>query len=565
MKKVAIYLRVSTDEQVQNGNWLESQKNALLNYVKLHNLDLDEKHIYTDEWKSWAQKEDRPALEKLFKAAQKQEFDILLVWKVDRFSRKILHLLEWVEALEAMWVWFISTTQPFDTTQPFGKMMLQMMWVIAELEREMIKERTQNGILASMKKWKWGRGNTPYGYRKDENGFLTIFEEEADIVNMVYNFLLKDGLSTAQIVKKLNEMNVETYASKGWLWKGRQDNIKHKNLWQKSAVSKMLHNELYFWKLIQNRYKSTKTGRTEKPESEWIIGTAPNIISEEDFKRAQKILTENQKFSKRNTKKWEVYMLGKLIKCDVTGYKYIGYKSSKGTRNYRLNVNKTKVADFENIGQRGISALQIEWAVWNILKKVLLHPNILESEIQKSWEMIGDKMEDIKKQIQLLDESLQKIEDNSKWLLKLISWTDESSLNYVQSQLTENTHKTKGIKAEKVELQNRLSGAWVVHSKVHDFSQISSIVKGNLDTLDYQTKATICQLLIKEVIFDGTNAKIELIVPMSTDTKSKLKTDHARNFFKEKQWFLNEKVQSFINDVGTGLKFVHNLRTHYYQ
>jgi len=540
MKKVWIYIRVSTDEQVLHGN------------------------VFTDEWKSWAQKEDRPALKELFRSAQNKEIEVVLVWKIDRLFRKTLFLLESIEALENMWVGFTSITQPFDTTHAFWKMSLQMMGVIWELERELIKERTYNGILASMKKWKWGRGNTPYGYRKDENGFLIPFQEEVDIIQMIYRLLLKDGLSTAQIVNKLNEMGIETYWGKWWLWKGRQQTIKHKNFWRKSTVSKILHNEVYFWRLVQNKYKSSRTIRVEKPESEWIISTCPSIITEDDFNRAQKILEENQKFSKRNTKKWEVYMLAKLLQCDVTGYKYIGYKSTKGTKNYRLNVNKTKVANFEKIGQRWVSAIQIEWAVWKMLKNVLQNPNILESEILKSWDKIWNKMKDIKKQIQILDESLQKLEDNSKWLLKLISWSDESSVNYVQSQLSENAHKTKGIKDEKLQLQERLSGVWVVHSKVNDFSQISSIVKGNLDKLDYQTKATICQLLINRVVFDGTNAKIELIVPMSTESKSKLKTDHALNFFQEKQWFLNEKVQTFINDVGTGLKFIHNLRTHYH-
>ena len=116
----------TTEEQVINWYGLDIQKESLLNYAKIHWFQIDENHIFVDEWKSWADKKDRPALKRLLESAKNKEFEIVLVWKVDRFFRKVLFLLEWVEALESLWVWFTSVTQPFDTTQPFWKMMLQM-------------------------------------------------------------------------------------------------------------------------------------------------------------------------------------------------------------------------------------------------------------------------------------------------------------------------------------------------------------------------------------------------------------------------------------------------------
>jgi len=172
-KRVALYIRVSTEDQVQNWNGLEIQKDALLKYVGYNpQYILNTKNIYSDEWKSWAYKEDRPALQRLYEDAAKQEFDVVLVWKIDRFFRKTLYLLEWIEALDKLWIGFISITQQFDTTHAFWKMMLWVMWVIAELERDLIRERTQNWIIASMRKWKWWRWKPPYWFNKDENWFL---------------------------------------------------------------------------------------------------------------------------------------------------------------------------------------------------------------------------------------------------------------------------------------------------------------------------------------------------------------------------------------------------------
>ena len=146
IQRVALYCRVSTEEQVQNGNGLDIQKQALLNFVQSNPGEyiLHDKNIYIEEWKSWAEKEKnkRPILYDMFYDAQAWDFDIVLVWKIDRFFRKTLYLLEGIEALDQFWVNFKSVTQPFDTWNAFWKMMLQMMWVIAELERELIKEKS---------------------------------------------------------------------------------------------------------------------------------------------------------------------------------------------------------------------------------------------------------------------------------------------------------------------------------------------------------------------------------------------------------------------------------------
>ena len=565
MKQVAIYIRVSTEEQVNHWNGLDIQREALLNYVKLQGFKLDDKHIFVDEWRSGAEKENRPALESLFESAQKKEFDIVLVWKVDRFFRKSLYLLEWIEALENMGIGFTSITQPFDTTQAFWKMSLQMMWSIAELERELIKERTFNGILSTMKKWKWWRGNTPYWYRKDTEWFLIIEEEEAKIIQMIYRMLVKDGLTTSQIVKKLNDMKVETYWSKWWLGKWRKTKIKHSNLWRKSTIQKILHNEIYIWKLVQNKYRVLKWKRTLKNESEWIIWKSPKIVSKSLYNSAQRILTDNQKFSLRSTKKKNVYMLAKLIECSVTGYKYTWYVATKGTKNYRINVNRSKVSNFDDIGSRWVSANIIDTAVWNQIKQVLSHPQILEKELSNIWNLSDEKTKGIKQEILLLNESLKKIEDNSNGLLEMVSSMDKDSIEMVQTKLRANQNKVKGIKEEKSILEQKLGDTTMVSAKIQDISYISKIVKGNLDNLGYKAKAEICRLLIKKVKFDGENAEIELIVPINPMNKIKQEKNYAKEFFDKSDKFLSKKIMEVTDDFKTWVEVLSKLRTYYHQ
>lgn len=567
MKKVAFYLRVSTEEQVINWYGLDIQKQALLNYAKIHWFQIDENHIFIDEWKSWADKKDRPALKKLLQSARNKEFEIVLVWKVDRFFRKVLFLLEWVETLEQMWVWFISVTQPFDTTQAFWKMMLQMMWVIAELERELIKERTANGILASMKDGKWGRWNAPFGYRRWKEWFLEIQEDEAKVIKMIFSMLNQDWYNINQIRDKLTSMNIETSWSRGWLWEWRKKKLKHKSLWSWSTVHKILRNENYKWVLIQNRFTADKVTkkRVEKPESEWIVWKSPRIISDKEFEKAKLTLDKNMKFSKKNTKKWETYMLAKLIQCWITWYKYVGYKATKWTKNYKLSVNKSKISNFDQIWSRGISALKIEGVVWDKLKSVLKNPNILEKELikmSKSWE---NQEKEIKRKLSLLDENLDKINDNTKWLFKLVSWLDNDNIALIQDEIKNNNLAAEGIKKEKIILEKELIWTNQINSKVDNFMSVSNIVNNNLDNLTYETKAELCKLLIDKVVFDGTNVEIHLIVPLSPKNRVNLKIDVVNEFFSDKKEFITTKYEELKDNINDSIYMLRNLNTYYYQ
>ena len=152
--RCAAYLRVSTDEQVVTGSSLGWQEERILDEIsKNDNYIIDKKrHIFIDDWYSWA-KDDRPAFNKMINAAKRWEFDILFVYAIDRLYRKTLGLLEAVERLDKYWVKFKSATQDIDTSSSFWKSILQIMWAIAELERNLIRERTIMWKLSKAKEW----------------------------------------------------------------------------------------------------------------------------------------------------------------------------------------------------------------------------------------------------------------------------------------------------------------------------------------------------------------------------------------------------------------------------
>jgi len=138
MKEVAVYGRVSTKDQDPESQLLDLRK-----YVKLRNWTIYQE--YVDRGVSGA-KESRPALDNLMKDARKRKFDILLVWKFDRFARSTKHLVTALEELEGLGIDFCSYEDSIDTSTNHGKLVFTIMGAIAEFERSLIRERVLAGI-----------------------------------------------------------------------------------------------------------------------------------------------------------------------------------------------------------------------------------------------------------------------------------------------------------------------------------------------------------------------------------------------------------------------------------
>lgn len=138
MKKVAIYGRVSTKDQDPESQLLDLRK-----YVKLRDWAIYQE--YVDRGIS-GMEESRPALDRLMKDARKRKFDVLLVWRFDRFARSTKHLVTALEELEGLGIDFCSYQDSIDTSTNHGRLVFTIMGAIAEFERSLIRERVLAGV-----------------------------------------------------------------------------------------------------------------------------------------------------------------------------------------------------------------------------------------------------------------------------------------------------------------------------------------------------------------------------------------------------------------------------------
>lgn len=392
MNKVALYVRVSTTSQMEEGYSIDEQKSKLESYCDIKDWHIYK--VYTDGGFSGSTTE-RPALEQLIKDAQSKLFDTVLVYKLDRLSRSqkdTLYLIEDIFLKNN--IEFVSLLENFDTSTPFGRAVIGLLSVFAQLEREQIKERMQLGKLGRAKAGKsmmWAKTSYGYDYNKD-TGSMTINEYEALAVKEIYSSYLA-GMSITKLRDKIN------------------DEYPKQPAWSYRTIRGILANPVYCG---LNQYK----GQT-------FQGTHKAIISLDDFEQTQRELAKRQQTAKEllNPRPFQAkYMLSGLAQC---GYCHaplkiiLGQKRKDGTRFkryecYQRHPRKTKGVTVYNDNKKCDSG----YYDMDLLEHyVLTRISQLQNDPEKIQELFSDDTspavdrQAIQKQIDSLTLKLSKLND----------------------------------------------------------------------------------------------------------------------------------------------------------
>ena len=286
--RAAIYARVSTGRQ-ERDQTIDSQLTVLCQWATTQGHEVRTEHIFTDEGYSGARL-DRPALDRLRDAAREAAFDILAVFSPDRLARKYAYQVLLLEEFRRAGCEVVFVQRPV-SDDPHDQLLLQIQGAIAEYERAVLGERFRRGKMHKARAGQWTAGAAPYGYRyifKRDGvpGHLVINEAEADIVRMLYCWLIDEQMTVRQILKRL--------AAGPWRPRcGRR-------LWSNSVVHRILSDPIYTGTGYHNRYSfavprrprtrgprsGERTCRRPRPREEWIPIPVPAIIDERTHQQA---------------------------------------------------------------------------------------------------------------------------------------------------------------------------------------------------------------------------------------------------------------------------------------
>jgi len=202
--ETGIYLRVSTEEQAQEGFSIRGQEQKLKEYANIKDWSIYK--IYADEGISGKNITERPAMNELVADIKAGRVKNVLVFKIDRLTRSTADLLYLVELFNEHDCAFNSLMESIDTQTPSGRMFLKIIGIFAEFERENIVERVKLGIERKVSEgYALSTNHISYGYNRPRGQKIqTINKFEAEIVQEIFEMYVNQGLSLYAIAKILN-------------------------------------------------------------------------------------------------------------------------------------------------------------------------------------------------------------------------------------------------------------------------------------------------------------------------------------------------------------------------
>lgn len=352
MLLTAIYIRVSTLEQAQEGFSLKAQKEKLVKYAELNEwLIVD---FYIDDGLSGKSIKERPQVKRLIKDIETGIVNNVLVYKLDRLTRSVADLIVLINLFETYNCAFNSQTEKIDTSNAVGRMFVKILGIFAEFERENLAERIAFGYEQKTREGNYTNPNGVYGYDYLIGGKLEVNKREEQLVNQIYNLYLK-GNSMVSISKYLNKNHIPT---------------KRGGKWQASTIKSILTNPLYIGKVRYgvrhpNELKKFITqGKDIKP-----------IIELNLWGAVQALLKKRQQNNKKQALK---AYFSCCLKCAYCNSSYEGcYQKQKGKQYISYVCKGRKQGICKSIG---FSQTKMDQAFWQYLNQN--HQNLVLNNLK---------------------------------------------------------------------------------------------------------------------------------------------------------------------------------------
>lgn len=452
-KLIAIYCRVSTEEQSENGYSIDEQERLLEEWCKKMGYVIYK--CYSDRGISGKNIKDRPALKELLSDAKAGKFDMVISWKINRVSRKLEDVLKIVNLLEKNNITFKSYSEPFETDTPAGRMQFQMMALIGEFERGTIAQNVKMGMIAKAKSGNWCGGrvlgydlvpnNSPEEEKKGKNK-LKINEKEAEIVRFIFNEYSK-GKGYKAITNQINKLGYKT---------------KKGNDFSVGSIRDILTNPVYIGEIRYNVRQnwSEKRRRNINPNPIRVKGKHEAIIDRELWDKVQLIL-ESKKGKPSRIYDGE-YPLTGILRCPKCG---AGMVISR-TTNTLADGSKKRIAYYccGNWKNKGTSVcnsntIRVDKANEYVFKKIeelVSNEAMIKAVVKNINKERKDKVKPAKRLLGDIDKELEKLD---KRKLKIFEAYEDDILTKEEFQTRKNelNEKIRILEEEKKPLLNTIS------------------------------------------------------------------------------------------------------------
>lgn len=514
MKRAVAYVRVSKDDTDMLHS-LKSQRQHFMEEIKKRGYELviscGDGGIYADEGITATQTKHRKAFLQMIADAKQNKFDIIFTKEVSRFARNTLDTLKYTRELKKFGIGVYFETDNIYTLDNDGELRLTLMATLAQEESRKISMRTKFGLRQSAKNGIW-KGPAPYGYNK-ENKKLIINEEEAKIVNDIYNFYLQ-GWGVTKITNYLNNNNIPTKKGEHKKRNGKIGKV----AWSQVTVSAILKNPIYIGLMRQHRTENidvTEKIKVKVPENEWIEykDEKIKIIEDELFYNVQEAIkqrsevfgqikvTMSQPDEEGKRKRISTEVMGRKGRnSDKHIFSNLLYCQNCGAsmKRKKKHAYKRKDGTSNNLGYEWVCVQQ---DMYGKHKCTTLHRNVVSEEylittVKKAiGNLIHDKNIDSKYSIYLkyklndkMLEKLPKIDNELDELNQLVTFNMKQAAKGIITEeqfeliAKEAKEKIEQLKKEKDKIQNLDRERMEVEKKKKEI--VEFVKNSNLDNID---------------------------------------------------------------------------------
>ena len=417
---VAIYARVSTQQQVEHGYSLQTQVDACTKKAK--ELGATSIKTYVDDGYSGAYLE-RPALDDLRDAVAQKLHDVVIIYDIDRLSRDTMHLLLLTEELEKN-ARLVYVNSEYNKT-PEGQLFFEIRGSFAKYERIKIQDRFQRGKRGKLRKGLPISDHKVFGYAWQDDNYV-LNPVTAEIVRSMFDRYVNHLGGIQALANWLNSQDTPSP-------QGRK--------WSSLAVNRILRRRMYTGEYFaythyKKKVSATKFTKTKRDESEWIPMQCPAIIDKETFEKAQDKLHRNKTLKIRETN--NISLFANVLYCADCGRKMPPMTNSKTHRKYYQCYSRILKTPCKN---HVVGVDVLDEMVWNKLKQVCRSESVLKKYVAENQPHQKDETESIKKELAQIETKRQAI----------MNWF---SANLISAE--ESTQKLQALKKQEQTLTEKL-------------------------------------------------------------------------------------------------------------
>ena len=494
----ALYARVSSDRQDVDLS-VSAQLRALKDYARANGYSVARE--YVDEAES-GRVADRPQFREMIEEGSqpKAPFEVILVWKFSRFTRKREHAVAFKSMLRRKGVRVVSITEHADDS-PTGKLMEAIIESVDEFYSENLAEDVVMGMREAASRGFFLGSKAPFGYRRikvsdgvKERPTLEVDPATAPVVREIFESSLH-GNGLKEICKALNDRGVTN--------RGKR--------WYKGGLHYLLNNEAYTGTAVWGR--TSKGEKTQDPVR--VEGAWPALVSRELFDAVQEAMRDRAPKVQRPARVGSRFLLSGLLKCGVCGRPYSGQGAKSGQFAYHIcgtvfregagtcsarYLNAPSVEDFvvEKIRERILT----EETIVELVKLVAEEIDAIAGEMSGRLEVIEAELGDVRKRLERLYEALE---------------TSELTLEVLSPRIFSLRHREEQLEAARDDAERQLEQR---RAELPTTEEIKGYVADFRDFLKEGTfpeRKALIRNFVEGIEVTGDEATLTYTIPMPSD------------------------------------------------